>query len=96
MNHQSEAELTSTVRIALLFVGEKMSSRGDLHLLAGGEFEAAMTGERPVSALTARVVQAALCWFANDIESCANDIREALADLPPSEREQVERDFLAL
>ena len=85
MNHQSEDDLTSAVRAALLFVGELVRHRGDSDL-PKGELEAVMTGERPLTASTARVVEAALGFLVMDIECCQKDIREALADLPPSER----------
>ena len=90
-------ELTTQVRMALLLDTVSLDTLA-LYVdgLPRGELESVMAGTRAVSPLTARNFSDALRWMAEDVVSSVEEVDQALASLPPSVRQQVERDYLEL
>ncbi len=86
-------DLTTAVRRTLLLDAVSLDTL-EIYMdhLPRGELESVLAGTRAVSPLAARIFSDALRWMAEDVESVAQEVDEALASLPPSVRQQVERD----
>ena len=90
-------DLTTEVRRALLLDAVSLDTLA-LYVdhLPRGELESVMTGTRAVSPLAARILSDALRWMAGDVVSTVEELDQVLSSLPPSVRQQAERDYLAL
>jgi len=82
--------------MALLLAAASLDTLELYEDLPRGELESVLAGTRAVSPVAARLVWNALSWLAEDIESAAQEVDQALASLPPSVRQQAEHDYLAL